>query len=468
MIGNAVRIDRFANSLDKPGFLQRLQHYAPLVKRIGYPGYFSREGTFFDYNSLYHLHASATLPRPLFPNVVEVVLPCLSERQVEAIFYPSVVLSPSIRKITIFTDCFEHRDEENPIIDNTQWTAVSNRLQSQAPNLDSFGIYCDTESTGRIPSIDSLCHHFSSSLKCLDMSYLVLQPETICTLGKLDSLDALQFTVNDYRFVSPLSEKIPLTKLSFLGLRVDSAAGLDTLFQSILAPSIERVELTFMALDSIVHLGDTFKALTQNCALPKLYDVDIVLVDDVDHYFPISAATFTPLLRCNNIKTIQIGGCAMPVLEDADLLQIFSSWPDLSHFSMSLALPCQGSLYRGGLTLAGVHAALQLCPKLHTLELPFDARVVPTDSTLPSSPHPSLRSLDVFTSPITFGFQVGQFFRKFYPLLKSRQFSFYDMYKTQFYWETTPTAEHFSPSVVEGAMMVDQWIDVEHMLAEDP
>ncbi|EAU91854.2 hypothetical protein CC1G_04621 [Coprinopsis cinerea okayama7 len=214
-------------------------------------------------------------------------------------------------------------------------------------------------------------------------------------------------------------------------------------------PSVESVHLHFWAPDpiSIVDLEETFESLTHSSALLELSEVviDADYIDELDTVpvFSISRSAFIPLSGCKNMKKVHISRCAQPELEDSDLNQIFSSWQNLTQFTLYSVGQCElESLYSGAFTLTGVHAALQLCPKWESLAVPFDARVVPpltpptsgsdnTASIPPPSPHPSLSFMDVFNSPIACGLDVGRFFRRFYTGLQAGTFFAFQSFSTR-------------------------------------
>ncbi|KAG2015265.1 hypothetical protein CC2G_008553 [Coprinopsis cinerea AmutBmut pab1-1] len=243
----------------RPEFRQRLQHYTPHVKEIGYTS-----GKRFDHRSLHALHTS-TVPLPLFPNVVEVTLPCFSERPLEAIFYPAIVLSPSIRVVRISTNEIDAALTPGVTdLDNPCWKALSDRLQAYAQNITSFTIYNHFCGGARLSSIDCLLRHFTARLTSLSIDYLVLQPETLPVLSRFVHLKTLSVTVDDSLLSVHLPYDLFFPKLDYLGLSATSTAGLNTFLRKLRVPSLEQFTIEFHVSTQDIDLHESLSA-TAHC-----------------------------------------------------------------------------------------------------------------------------------------------------------------------------------------------------------
>ncbi|EAU91853.1 hypothetical protein CC1G_04620 [Coprinopsis cinerea okayama7 len=454
-------------------FLKRLAHYAPLVKQIDYPAPClytpAKKQRFFDHHSLNELYVNTGGLRPLFPNVTAVELPCFIERPMETVFYPAVVLGQSVKAVTLLldgTDGNEATEGDNltQVLDGPQWAAIAARLQPLAANLTSFSVRSGSFDVKRgyfrIPSIEKLCNHFTSSLARLNVDCLALSPQTLLALTHLDCLTELSLSVCNIPSNFTI-DSLHFARVKSLDLDVRSLPVCLDLLPALHLPSLETVNFEFsLSTLQTVSLEEVFKALAHNRAIPHLCEVECTNESRFDQgLFEISGSTFDSLLDFKKIKSFHILGCSIPELDNMDLLRIFSSWPALEEFSLHRDLAIGLEIYRGKLTLEGVHAALQHCPKLHSLDLPCDTRQLPSFySNTP--PHPSLKRWQLYNSPITSGRKVGEFLRRCYPQLDATGIE----YLTEYEFRLSGDDEELTDADIEAGAMLDQWNDVSLVL----
>ncbi|KAG2015257.1 hypothetical protein CC2G_008544 [Coprinopsis cinerea AmutBmut pab1-1] len=452
--------------LSQPRFIQRLQHYTPHVKRIGTILHDSAKD--FDYSALHWLYANPAMPRPLFPNAVDVTLPCFSRYPFEAVFYPALVLGPSVRMVMILANGINWdggRIAED--LDNPRWKAISGRLQPFAHNINCFSICSNARGGVCLPSIDSLLRHCTTSLTSLTIRNIVLEPDSLRVLSQLGHIEALEVAVDENLDPTYFSNGLPFPKLTFLSLVALSIDGLIDFLRNIRTPALEAFEFEVHGSLSwrYIELEDIFSALVSDCTPPKLSSINALVLEGNSGCFPIRDTTFYPLLACRNMETVCIDKCIQPDIKDAALADVFSAWPNLSEFSLR-PFEDDDDIYWGPLTLAGVHTALKHCPNLDILTLPCDTRRLPSLDNDPNStsltPHRSLRSWALWNSAIASGEQVGRFLHKFYPALLADDIFTFPFFRSKLRQGRLDVAPHDDD--VEAAAMVDQWTDVVHTL----
>ncbi|EAU87035.1 hypothetical protein CC1G_12308 [Coprinopsis cinerea okayama7 len=388
--------------------------------------------------------------RPLFPNVQHVQLPILEGDDTSTIFYPSLVLSPSLKRVSIHTsDGTEMRDVGLDTFVNTSdylWEAVTGRIADVAPSLLTFDISNHPENCprlsdyfcfiGRRTALDRLLPHFSSTLKHLKLDSLVLHGETFGTINNLTGL--VKMDISLVRQQQAEMDHLPsaslcLPSLEHLVLGIFPEAPYHRFFQILKAEKLKRIEFTVFIGDEAEYDPESlFLALRTNLRLcDHLEEIELTQRydpgnDNFDNFilwhersgiprFIVSNDTFTPLLAFSNLTSLQIRHCNSSTLEDSTLAQMFLSWPRIQSFHLHDQRMQRDQVPDTRLTIGGVHRALRHTPMLRRLTLRFDARLLPNAEAEGLPTQQSMEYLDVCTSPIRSGDRVAAYMTKYFP-----------------------------------------------------
>ncbi|EFI28090.1 hypothetical protein CC1G_14117 [Coprinopsis cinerea okayama7 len=332
--------------LEEASFSKTFLRYSSLVQEIEYPEDLKRP--VFHHSVLQAFYVDIQSPGPLFPNVKKITLPCFSARPLEAIFYPGVVLSPSVRAVTITTDeLVDYVGGTGSLLDKEYWKTIGSRLEPFAARLSSLTIGSNTRTTANsglsVPVVNDLCSKFGP-IQSLDLDGVMLSIDTLVLLSRCDTLRYLACVVPSIASQFPDSLMFPI--LDTLNLEicgVPSVSVCNAILRRLRAPSLCSLSLGYNVNDlaSKVSLEETFVALCQDSVFPGLSRIEIdsgpeAGPDGPDTHGPdglvISKTTFDPLLGFANLNMLIVSGYSRVDLDDADLLRAFASWPKLTEF----------------------------------------------------------------------------------------------------------------------------------------
>lgn len=175
------------------------------------------------------LECFTIVPAPLFPNVSQVTIPCFKEFPMVSLFYPALVLGPSVRSIILVTD--DSMDEKadspgtwHPTTDETQWDLLESAMLRVAPQLRGLCIQMPDMNAGsqplERPHLDRIAHHLSALLTNIDLSAVIVLPTTIMALASLPALSVLAIALAEknsklHQNLAPLY-RMPLYNQRFL------------------------------------------------------------------------------------------------------------------------------------------------------------------------------------------------------------------------------------------------------------
>ncbi|KAH6905499.1 hypothetical protein BKA70DRAFT_1565107 [Coprinopsis sp. MPI-PUGE-AT-0042] len=429
--------------LDFDAFSGRLSVYRPYVKVIwgNVPKCEDHTTKSLHSSFLFLLLECTSVPTPLFPHAHHVIIPCLTDAPMLSLFYPPLVLGPSVCSIILNTDDDMVEMASSPGIwhpsgDERQWEVVQSVLLRGAPRLHSFAIYIAemeavTEFLER-PQIDLIVQRLSIHVTNIDLSTVAISSATIIVLSSLPVLSSLNMVIGKKNcrlaeFQHPSTLQFPsLNTLRVVLLeeldRTEFLAGLCApLLQKCticvhMQPDNEDVQLP---LDGI--LGHFFQRERKPLTRLIIRSQTANRVTKSMAPFEVTVRTMRYLSKCPKLITLTIGCFAFSLQDpvtDNDLIQAFSCWKKLEFFDMnSHALDPLGLL----LTPEGVRKAIKACPSLYRLALPCDFRVIP-NSNDDSEPHPSLERWNVYNSPIDSATDVGHWLDSNFPLLEDLEF----------------------------------------------
>ncbi|EAU91856.2 hypothetical protein CC1G_04623 [Coprinopsis cinerea okayama7 len=460
--------------LQDTAFRQRFRTYAVLVKHISYR-HFTRFSMHF--SALNHLATKVSVSGPLFHNAVSVVLPCYSTRPMEAMFYPAVVLGPFVRNVLIYTDGAVEPGENiaaSRILGGPLTKAMLDRLHPYAANFTDFAVQLiDRKAIKCIPGIDSLCTQLSACLRRVELTQFVLSPDVLFAISQLGGLEVFLLSVDTPDRPTPIRPPAPLLFPALTHLHVEVLtmdAGQDFL-RRLQAPSLTSLYLEFWLPDDDDHDDDEdlalplrdlkpiFSVLSGRHAAPKLSSIEVDVGEFNRDAFVIKGPTLLPIVEFKDLTSITIHRCACVELDDANLLQLFSSWPKLVEFIFEPPELHTSVIYRKKLTLEGLHNALQRCPNLARLSLACDARRVPPAKGVP---HQCLKVWDVGFSPIQSGRAVGEWLRQFYPRLEAASLEYFSHFASGL--ETIKDEKGIPEHELEKVLMINRWNDVVSVL----
>ncbi|KAJ7475050.1 hypothetical protein FB451DRAFT_1397921 [Mycena latifolia] len=167
-----------------------------------------------------------------------------------------------------------------------------------------------------------------------------------------------------------------------------------------------------------------YAALARHCSQASLRDIRIVgdtlgaLVAPNAQQIrahAVVADTIRPLFCFSSLVSVRLVHPVGFDLDDSAILVMARAWPHVQFLSLT-ARPARHMSSR--VTLQGVSAFAAHCPTLHTLELTFNATVVPEIHDIsPRAAQESLSLIDVALSPIGAPHRVAEFLGGIFPRL---------------------------------------------------
>ncbi|TFK23977.1 hypothetical protein FA15DRAFT_437073 [Coprinopsis marcescibilis] len=451
---------------------QRFGLYARHVKIINCPRKFH-----VSYHLLNQLRESDRLSHPLFPMLKQATLP--SDFSATTVFYPGLILSASVRSIMIYAHPVPNWA---PSSNGTYWDAVCGRVEEFSDSLTTFALTTDIcfDGTRFNPIRDNaflngLFPTFSSSLRSLDVSCYRLTRDALLAVSRLSGLESLRMLTcspSTPTFEAPLN----FPALTNLHIQTNNMKATNEILIQLKGPKLRsfRIQCTFSP--EPLGLTSTFTHLS-GCDAEELSEIVVELLGtsgtattcraEIEEYedtrYGVAGETLKPLLRFNNLSVLRISPCNSQQITDEDFLQMCSAWPELKVLELNdqtlYLSPC-------GITMGGVHLALQNCPRLEELVLRFNGRkdMPPFDDD--SKPHPALRRWDVCTSSIRSGRRFAKWAMREYPLLK--EISFYGLFQAgiQEEREYKQLDHSLVTTYLDAAMMLDRWKDVPPLLKQ--
>ncbi|KAH6905503.1 hypothetical protein BKA70DRAFT_504681 [Coprinopsis sp. MPI-PUGE-AT-0042] len=444
VLDNENRYDVSRSSpIDFGAFTARLSVYRHYVKSIGYPRTPEEGPTPKSLHTsvLYLLMECPIVSNPLFPNVYHVTIPCFKDSPLVSLFYPRLILGPSVRSLNLDTDdvMLEKADspgEWYPDGDATQWDVIESALMQAAPTLCRLCIQMPERNAVAQPlerlHADRIVQHLSPSLTNIDLSAVIVMPATMMVIASLPTLAALAVALSDKNSQlveddHPLSLQFP----ALTSLRIVLEEDLDKhdFVARLDAPVMRNCAIAFrLVLDENEDcpvdtiLNSFFQRTRQSLTH---FAIDNQTADQYDwsiHSLKITPNILTQLSRCPNLAHLTVGPLAvLGQITDEDLLSAFSCWPKLETVCFSIGRCDPESL---SLTAKGVYEAAKACPRLHYLALPCDFRVL-SDASQDAELNHVLKIWSVCNSPIKSGTNVGLWLKSRFAGLQHLMFSNY-------------------------------------------
>ncbi|KAH6904138.1 hypothetical protein BKA70DRAFT_1297164 [Coprinopsis sp. MPI-PUGE-AT-0042] len=396
-------------------------------------------------------------PKPMFPNLVQITLPCFESQH--TMLLAALTLSPTVRKVTVLTGYID-----SPSDHELSWKALLEQLDPLSEGLDTFGITSSggssTAPPGVVRTVDELCKKFKV-IRALSLpeGYLSQAPHELST-----TLRKLELSVRNSGSPRKTMNFPNLANLELCDATVQSCK---VFLQALQAPKLQHLTIRYSKRirDKQIDLQEAFCALVASADFSHLSSITVYKDDMfceplrlrralyIPSTIPITFQTLRPLLACKWLTGIDISNCVPTKICNLDLMHMLSAWPELT--SLKLASTFEVDKIPE-LTLAGLHAALLRCPSLTHLDLPCDARTLPSANAVP---HPSLLSWNVRGSPLGSSKEAARILSTCFPKLKTLRF-FEDLYEKL----TEPNFDTSTIDPIQVASIV-RWRDVERTVS---
>ncbi|KAJ7495627.1 hypothetical protein FB451DRAFT_1478653 [Mycena latifolia] len=291
-------------------------------------------------------------------------------------------------------------------IDTIQGLSILLNLSAKCTDLTSVTIF--TPALGH-PSIPTISAFLRGLMHVQVLAVHGLDQLAIAHLAQLPRLKVLMLRGSFESYAPPDEPSgdaslVPgafsaLEKLTFMRATLDCVTGF--LAQTSNCPLV-KFEIAAVSPEPTEPTSRAFyTALARHCTQASLRDIRIIRAHAV------VADTIQPLLSFNSLVSVHL---AHPVgfdLDDSAILAMARAWPQLQFLSL-IVRPARHMGCR--VTLQGVSAFAAHCPILHTLELMFNATVVPEIHDIsPRAAQESLSFIDVALSPIGAPHRVAEF-----------------------------------------------------------
>ncbi|KAJ7664059.1 hypothetical protein B0H17DRAFT_304113 [Mycena rosella] len=369
----------------------------------------------------------------------------------------SLFITPSIRHLSLLiTGSF------------SQLSILSN-LGAKCPALTHVAIYIAT-SQGTFPTLStfarSLMHVQSLTIPLVDRAALE-------HLSQLPHLQSLQFTgsFTPEFSLTPTLASIPFPALIHLTM-YSLQCGTTLLTWS---KHLTLKTLNIRGIQEVptkIDIRRFYAAIALHCAHPHLQEIIVGTsyddvtppgADEIDTY-SVGRDMIEPLFPFANLVTVSLIHPVGFDLDDATILKMARSWPRLQSLFLT-ARPFHHMPSR--VTLEGVYAFAEHCPRLRTLGITVDATSVPKiriDKEQPRVTQLTLATLHVALSLIGNAGRVAVFLSAIFPELRWIQ-TFYDGVLAEHEDEEEEEAELEVPA--EQLESHKKWKAVEDALRQD-
>ncbi|KAJ6534328.1 hypothetical protein B0H19DRAFT_1080803 [Mycena capillaripes] len=275
-----------------------------------------------------------------------------------------------------------------------------------APSISTFVLGLTHIESLNVPTVDGTA-----------LAHLAQIPE----LRKLH----LEYGVPDY-VTGPYLGAPGFTNLTDIGVRTMKCA---LLLLSMVAkcPLVKFAIFPTSFNPTEVIAGEFYQALFEHCSHASLREITLAGEFD-EEMAPLSVAqaavysvgpdTLRPLFAFTNLVEVRLVHPVGFNLDDASILDMARAWPHIVFLSL-IARPHRHIASR--VTLEGLYAFAKYCPRLHRLEITFDATVVPNtrDNGQKRVAQQALHHLNVAASLIKKPKRVATFLSALFPSLKS-------------------------------------------------
>jgi hypothetical protein len=356
--------------------------------------------------------------------------------------------------------------------------SILSHLARRHPSLKHVIIPYNFPSTIDPPSpwdkATPLISSFVKDLPCLvSLDVPLLDDVALAHLAQLPSLNTL--TIGSHHPVAssfqPPAESIPFPALTRLTLPTMVAA--ISLITRLSGCSLERFTIPCNKIWPTTDVARQFySTLATHCSHSSLQRIFIAgdagdigkpatLNADQPHIYSIDGGVIEPLFSFSNLVSVSLSHPLGFDFDDTTILRLARTWPHIKY----LTLKGRPRHMPSRVTLEGLCAFAKHCPNLETLEMTFDATVVPKirrNGKKRKSQH-TLSVLSVALSPIRKPRRVAKFLSAIFPRLTDIE----TLYEEILY-DRTDDEDDDEDVVVEAEVIASyrRWKVVEEALSE--
>ncbi|KAJ7495564.1 hypothetical protein FB451DRAFT_367367 [Mycena latifolia] len=295
-------------------------------------------------------------------------------------------------------------------------------LSVKCPSLTCVDITVDDSSDAWTLQLVSDFIRSSSRIEILIVPNL--DPDAFKHLGGLTSLTGLKLEDPKVPWTlalpfdtatSPQPMYSSLTELYFGHTTVDRITAFIKVISNPPLKKLEADSLDDAATSDVI--GRLYSALAAHCSHDSLQDISMhgaFLSESASpDQYRIHGATLRTLFCFGNMVSVDLHQCSGFDLDDADIFDMACAWPRLEYLSLTGATDLE--LREPRVTVQGFYAFAHHCPNLGVLEMIVNATVPPElPIGIPVS-QASLRTLDVYHSPIRTPKAVAAFLASIFP-----------------------------------------------------
>ncbi|KAJ6552758.1 hypothetical protein B0H19DRAFT_1263207 [Mycena capillaripes] len=242
---------------------------------------------------------------------------------------------------------------------------------------------------------------------------------TLEVIGRLQTLTKLKLHTLPRHLPSSLIHGSLFANVRQIVLLSVTPTAATEFFKTCTSASLTSAELEFNSYPSTSALNQ-FHASLGACRHSHLSLTSLTL--SCFHVFEgniashaVDSATFRILFCFENITKVRIDAVSFD-LDDAVLLEMARSWPQLEILGLALHAPPQPN--QTHVTLHSLRSLAQHCPNLRNLQMTFDASVIPPPETTGAHVlQTSLTFIEPGYSPIVAPFEVARFISGIFPCL---------------------------------------------------
>ncbi|KAJ7741158.1 hypothetical protein DFH07DRAFT_1064025 [Mycena maculata] len=360
---------------------------------------------------------SFCLPREcVFPNLEK--LAWCSPSPASAPFpHVRLFLTPRIKNLVLGT------------IETISHLSILSNLVTKCPVLTTVTIwtngFLDLEATPVISNFVCALTH----VKSLDVPWL--NPAAFTHLAQLPDVESLSFRRILHQpsrslFPSPSTINFPsfraLQELKFISADLKIVGGLLTLASN--CPLV-RVEISNAGEPTKDTVGEFYVTVANHCSHAVLRRIYIggdkknqiaATAEQIDTY-AVGLHELKPLFSFDNLVSVCLTHPVGFDLDDVAVLAMASAWPRIQDLVLVTSLTRH---LDSRVTLEGLCAFAKYCPRLHTLEITFDATHIPENLYQGQTrvAQDSLMSLNVGSSAINEPRRVAKFLSAIFPKLQ--------------------------------------------------
>ncbi|KAF8183819.1 hypothetical protein K438DRAFT_2020555 [Mycena galopus ATCC 62051] len=374
---------------------ERCLFYSHRVK-----SFYADEEHFLEPSKVYQTLDSCFPEKPIFPNLQK--LDWWPSTDSDSFHYVRLFISPRITDISITFEC-----PSQPVL---------SLLSSKCPGLKNISI-----GGGRVSEFVCALPHIET---------LVAGDLSAAAFSHIARLPGLHFLwlMSSSSIPSISSLRVPAGSLPFPALKkleyesIEHAPRLLELMQKCALVEFSLFARAISSPPPKIIYQQLYSALAAHCSHSSLQKIRVerghgwtISADDRDAYI-IGGEILRPLFSFRNLVDLALLHPVGVDLDDDLVREMARAWPHIE----SLHLPPKRShLIAARITLKGMHALAEHCPRLHTLHLVFDATVVPKikGKTKKNVCQRSLERLHVAYSHIGKPRPVGKFLSAIFPHL---------------------------------------------------